>query len=142
MTNAYAKSHTGTLSGAFWGSLDEGTFRVQRCDNDGTYWFPPTSMCPTCHSIAFTWTPVSGDATLWTWTIAHRAPKPQFVDKVPYCLGVAQLAEGPLVLGQVDTTALGDAPPTIGLALRLVVDPPNDTTPARYHFVVNGSGAG
>jgi uncharacterized OB-fold protein len=95
-------------------------------------------MCPNCHSIAFTWAPVSGDATLWTWTIVHRAPKPQFETLVPYCLGVAQLAEGPLVLGQVDTAVLAGAKPEVGLPLTLVVDPAQGDTPPRYHFVVTG----
>lgn len=136
MSNAYAKSHTGSLSGAFWSALGEGAFCVPRCDVCGTHRFPPTSMCPACHAIAFTWAPVSGAATLWSWTIVHRPPKPQFVDKVPYCLGVAQLAEGPLVLGQVDTSALAGAVPSVGLALRLVIDPAEGETPARYHFAV------
>jgi uncharacterized protein len=136
MPNAYGAT-AGNLSDPFWGSLtDDGIFRVPRCDACGTYRFPPTSMCPSCHAIAFTWTPVSGDATLWTWTIVHRPPKPQFVDLVPYCLGVAQLAEGPLVLGQVDTTVLAGAEPAVGLQLALVVDPPHGDTPARYHFEV------
>ena len=136
MSNPYAKSHPGSLSGAFWTALGAGVFCVPRCEECGTHRFPPTAMCPTCHSIAYAWAPVSGDATLWSWTIVHRPPKPQFVDLVPYCLGVAQLAEGPLVLGQVDTAALAGATPEVGLALRLVVDPPAGDTPARYHFTV------
>jgi uncharacterized OB-fold protein len=143
VADAYAKSRGGRLSDAFWGALDDGHFTLQRCDGCGLHRFPPISMCPRCHSVDFQWVDVAGRAALWSWTVVHRPPKPEFADAVPYCLGVGQLEEGPLVLARIGAAPLeGDERPAIGTPLRLVVDPKTAGSPPRYHFELDRSGAG
>lgn len=143
MADAYAKSRGGRLSDAFWGALDDGRFTLQRCDGCGLHRFPPISMCPGCHGVDFQWVDVTGRATLWSWTVVHRPPKPEFTGTVPYCLGVGQLEEGPLVLARVGAAPLeGDGRPEVGAPLRLVADPGTAGSPSRYHFELDRSGAG
>lgn len=135
MADAYAKSRGGRLSDEFWSALDDGRFTVQRCEGCGLHRFPPISMCPRCHVAAFRWVAASGRATLWSWTVVHRPPKPEFAGAVPFCLGVGKLEEGPLVLARVGAAPLGGAGrPAIGTPLRLVTDPGAPGERSRYHF--------
>ncbi|HVX19716.1 MAG TPA: Zn-ribbon domain-containing OB-fold protein [Acidimicrobiales bacterium] len=137
MADAYGASRGGRLSDEFWDLLAAGQFAAQRCGRCGHVRFPPTTFCPQCHGIGWSWQPVSGAGTLWSVTTVRVAPSPDLQDDVPYHLGVVALAEGPLVLGRLVLDGTGDAgaDPAIGTAVALVVDPPaGGGDRARYHF--------
>ncbi len=45
--------------------------------------FVPSERCRNCGSPSATWTPVSGDATVYTFSIVHRAPTPAYQADAP-----------------------------------------------------------
>ena len=131
MASPYAASRGQLATAAFWERLAAGQMEVQRCADCGHVRFPPTAMCPRCHSVAFDWTAVSGAGTLWSYTTVRVAPSPELAAEVPYRLGVVQLAEGPLVLGRVAGID-DDHDVVIGMDLVVVIDREGDVV--RYHF--------
>ena len=132
MADAYGASRGDRLSTEFWDLLAAGQFVVQRCHQCQEARFPPTTFCPRCHGIDWSWVAVSGAGTLWSTTTVRVAPSPDLQADVPYHLAVVELAEGPRVLGRLRDAGDG---PAIGLAVVLVIDPPAaPEQPARYHF--------
>jgi len=79
----------------FWSAARRRELVVQRCDGCGTLRFPPEVACYACGSRRAAWTPVSGRATLYSWTAAHPPLLPYFADRAPWPVALVQLAEGP-----------------------------------------------
>ena len=108
----------------FWDGLNAGEIRLQRCADCRTWVFYPRSNCTGCLSPNLDWHAVSGDATLYTFTIARQPTAPQFADEIPQRLAVVELAEGVRMtstLVNVHEDAI-----EIGMALRPVFDKVSD----------------
>ena len=82
------------LNRPFWDALARHEFALPRCDECGDYNWVPYPACRTCLSERQTWTPVSGDATVFSFTVVHRGPG-AFDADVPYVLTLGQLVEQP-----------------------------------------------
>lgn len=69
--------------------------RVLRCRSCGRFAHPPGPLCRYCHSRELAPEPVSGFATLWSFTVVFQ----QFVTwlETPYIIGIVELAEDPAV---------------------------------------------
>ncbi len=83
------------LDAPFWDALRRHELVVQQCDQCGQLRFVPSERCRNCGSPSATWAPVSGDATVYTFTIVHRAPTPAYQADAPYAIAYVELAEGP-----------------------------------------------
>ena len=79
----------------FWDFCDKHELRIQVCNDCKNYWHTPTPCCYKCHSFNFTWTEVSGKATVYSKLIVHRAPHPAVADKVPYNIVMVTLDDYP-----------------------------------------------
>ncbi len=91
------------LTEPFWSAAKERRLVIQRCDGCRAYRFPPEVACFDCGSLATTWTPVSGHATLYSWTVGYPPLLPYFGERAPWPVAVVQLEEGPrLVTNLVD----------------------------------------
>jgi uncharacterized OB-fold protein len=78
----------------FWDSLQEHSVRVQRCDDCGTWRYIPKDLCPRCHGESATWTRISGQGEIYTYTVVRRAPTPAYQADAPYVLAHVTMAEG------------------------------------------------
>ncbi len=83
------------LTQPFWSAAKARRLVVQRCDDCGTLRFPPEHGCYACGSLRSSWVPVSGRATLWSWTLCHPPLLPYFAERAPWPVAVVQLEEGP-----------------------------------------------
>jgi len=104
----------------FWDGLAEDRVCLQQCSACDHWVFYPRSRCSACLADALVWREVSGAATLYTWTVCHRAPSPHFAAWTPFVLAVVELSEGVRM-----TTTLVDADMDqlrAGLALKPVFD--------------------
>jgi acyl dehydratase len=93
--------------------------------------FFPRSHCPTCGSRRLAWRRVSGEGTLYTYTVARVPTLPEFSDEMPQLLAVVELDEGV----HINTTLVGVDPAelAVGMRLRPVFDErPGVTTLLRY----------
>jgi uncharacterized protein len=87
----------------FWDALRQRRFVVPRCNSCGDYNWVPYPACRTCLSEDQSWVQVSGEATIYSYTVVHRGPG-VFQDDVPYVVALAKLVERPrpmLVMGNV-----------------------------------------
>jgi uncharacterized OB-fold protein len=109
-----------TLTAFFWESVAKGQLSILRCQSCGNYVHYPRPICNRCLSEELAPEVVSGQATLYAHTWATQAFHPYFVDKLPYCLAVVELAEQP---GLRITTNIVDTPREQvrgGMALEIV----------------------
>lgn len=82
------------LTEGFWQAAREHRLVVQRCDGCGALRHYPQPMCGECHSVEWTWTPVSGRGTVYTYTVTHQAFHPAWADRLPVAIATVELDEG------------------------------------------------
>jgi len=84
----------GDPSAPFLEGLAEGVFRLHVCDIcRRAYW--PASCCIQHGAAAMTWRPSRPRGVVETFTVFHRAYRPELADKVPYVVAVVRLEAGP-----------------------------------------------
>jgi len=90
---------------AYQAFLDEKKLMGSRCIETGEVFVPPRAMCPNTYSTNMEWVKVSGAGELVAFTAIHIGPTAMVeagYDRFnPYCTGVVQLVEGPLISGQI-----------------------------------------
>jgi uncharacterized protein len=78
----------------YWSAAREERLFIPRCASCGRFQFYPRPLCTNCHSRDLDWTVCSGEGTVHSFTVVHRAPSPEFADAVPYVVANIRLAEG------------------------------------------------
>ena len=99
----------------FWDALDEQRVEIQRCDDCEGWVYYPRSRCSHCLSANLTWTEVSGEGTLYTYTVARQPTTSAFDGVDNLLLAVIELDEGP----KVTTTLEGVGPDDVEVGMRL-----------------------
>lgn len=102
-----------------WESMERKRLELPKCDDCGTFRYPPSPICADCLSMNYKWTPVSGRGSILSWVVFHRK---YFDDHPPPYNSVAvQLDEGPIVTSQL----VGEPPQGnwIGTAVELCYEP-------------------
>lgn len=118
------------ISAPFWDGLKAHEVRIQQCDH-GHWLFFPRTHCPTCGSRQLSWKVVSGEGTLYTFTVARVPTLPEFSDEMPQLLAVVELEQGV----HINTTMVGVQPEDlrVGQRVRPVFDErPGSVTLLRY----------
>jgi uncharacterized OB-fold protein len=103
------------LSKPFWDAARRHELVTQRCTSCGKHVFYPRLSCPHCGARALEWVPVSGNATVYSYTVARRATHPAFADRVPYVIAIVELDEGP----RMTTNVVGCAPDDVKIGMRV-----------------------
>ena len=78
----------------------KGHLALQKCDGCNALIYPVRTMCPECRGSDFTWTPVSGKGTIYSYYIVPHAINPAFRDFVPYPVILVELDEARGELGE------------------------------------------
>jgi uncharacterized OB-fold protein len=107
----------------YWDALKAHQMRLQRCAN-GHFRYPVNPVCPVCLSHDYTWEPVSGRGTVYSFIVVHQVYDPGFKGDVPYNVAVVELAEGPRLLTNLTGVANDDI--RIGMPVRVVYDDVTD----------------
>jgi uncharacterized protein len=82
-----------SANGAFcWEGAQRGELLGQQCGGCASYWHPPRSMCPKCHSLDQRHVPLSGKGTIYSWTMPVH-PLPIGFTAAPVVI-LVQLEEG------------------------------------------------
>ena len=118
------------ISAPFWEGLRHHQVLLQQCEH-GHWLFFPRTHCPTCGTRQLTWQTVSGEGTLYSFTVARVPTLPEFTDEMPQLLAVVALDQGV----HINTTLVGVEPGDIriGQRLRPVFDErPGSATLLRY----------
>lgn len=91
------------ISAPFWEGLKARRLLVQQCGACAQWLFYPRRHCPACLAPDPAWREVSGQATLYSYTLTRIPTLPDFIDEMPQKLAVVELAEGV----RVNTTLVG-----------------------------------
>jgi uncharacterized OB-fold protein len=88
------------ITAPFWtAAAREGVLKIQRCADCGAYQQPPGAACGQCASADLAFEEVSGRGTVYAYTETHSGARhPAFAAKVPYLVGLVELAEQPGLL--------------------------------------------
>lgn len=87
------------LGSPFWEAADRRELVRPVCNGCGRSFFTPQVACPHCWSQDWTWQQSSGDGTVYSSTVIHRGPTPEF--EVPYELAIVDLDEGWSMLANI-----------------------------------------
>ena len=118
--------------------LERHEFRVPQCQDCGDFHWVPYPACRSCLSDALQWTPVSGDAHIYSYTVVHRGMG-AFAEEAPYVIAMGELVEQPrpclviaqmvgfpwqdVYIGQPIQIGFGDVPSANSTAYRWVARP-------------------
>ncbi len=85
----------------FWKSTKAHTAKLQRCNVCGNFWYYPGPVCHTCGAQDWTWTPLSGKGTIYSYSVLERAKGNPYENDVPITIVLVRLAEGPVVMSNL-----------------------------------------
>ena len=89
------------VTAPWWEATREHRLVVQRCTSCRHVQHPPRALCTSCGLMdRLDWDEVSGTGTVDTFTVVHRASRPDLV--TPYVVARVRLAEGVLVLTRLE----------------------------------------
>ena len=109
----------GGLNAELYALWARGELRLQRCGECRAWRHPPRYRCAACGSAEAAWELASGRAHVFSWTITHRAIDPAFTP--PYAIVVAELEEGPRLVGSLDGVELTDLRLDLPVVVELVM---------------------
>lgn len=119
------------VSKPFWNGLQQHQVRLQHCAACDLWIYYARSCCPSCLSQQIRWQTVTGDAVLYTYTIARQPTAPHFIDDRPQKIAVVELPEGVRITTTLTNVAEEDI--QIGMALVPFFDEIDEqTTLLRY----------
>lgn len=84
----------------FFESLDNGELTIQQCGSCDELRHPPVPMCPTCHSLEWSPTVMSGKGVVFSHVVVHHPIVPPF--EAGYVVGLIELEEGPRVIMNIE----------------------------------------
>ena len=105
---------------AFWTGGKSGRLLINQCQSCQFYIHPPVPMCPVCHSRQVEAVPVSGEATVYSYTVNHMPWVPEL--EVPYVFAVVELAEQAGLRLSTEIINTDPAKVTIGMAVQVVFE--------------------
>ncbi|MFP6794876.1 MAG: OB-fold domain-containing protein [Pseudomonadales bacterium] len=82
------------ISEPFWKGLADHQVTLQQCNDCASWVFYPRSHCNGCLSPNLTWKEVTGNGTIYSFTVTRRPTAPQFTDDIPQLIVVVELNEG------------------------------------------------
>ena len=88
-------------TGPFWEGCKEHQLRFQRCSSCGHVRWPPSVICPICHSSEMEWIVASGKGRIYSFVVYHVAFHPAFQNDIPYVTAIVKLSEGPRILTNI-----------------------------------------
>jgi len=101
----------------FWTSGADGRLRFLRCRTCGDYVHPPSPICPHCLTKTLVPEPVSGRATVATYTINVQPWIPGF--DPPYVIAIVEIDEQPSV--RLTTNIVGCRPEDVSIGMPVEV---------------------
>lgn len=103
------------ISRPYWEACARHELLLQWCHECGKPQFYPRNACVHCGGTVLEWRRASGRATVYSFTVVHRAPDE--VLPVPYVVALVQLEEGVRMM----TNVVGCEPDRVAVGMPLEV---------------------
>lgn len=92
------------LTADWWDATRDHRLTVQTCRHCRHAQHPPRAVCTACgRTDALASLDASGRGVVDTWTVVHRAPRPEV--PTPYTIARVRLEEGPILLTRLERCA-------------------------------------
>src|SRR2546422_2063984 len=78
----------------YWEKARAHELWLRHCNDCNSTYFYPRDICPDCFSRNTTWVQSSGEGSLYSFAIVHRAPTPAFGDIVPFVVAFVEVEGG------------------------------------------------
>ncbi|MBI2849850.1 MAG: Zn-ribbon domain-containing OB-fold protein [Chloroflexi bacterium] len=102
----------------FWDYAKKHELRMQKCLQCGKIYYPPSSLCPHCHSWQGSeWVKLSGKGQVYSFIVARRATNPAFAKEVPYVVAIIETEEG----GRLISNVVGCKPEDVKIGMPVEV---------------------
>ena len=86
------------LNAPFWQGLALGEVRLQKCGQCDAFQYPAETFCYECGAEGMSWVAVSGEGTVYSFTVVHQLYNKAFKPFLPYTVAIVQMDEGPRLL--------------------------------------------
>ncbi len=107
-----------TISAPFWEALKAGQLQIQQCNACQGWVFFPRNHCSHCLAHDLRWQQVSGEGTLYSYTLARVPTLPEFSGEAAQILAVVELAQG--VRMNTNLVGVTEEEISIGMAIKPV----------------------
>ena len=106
MSEDYSKAIPipGPESIPFWEGTRKHHLMIQKCNECGHHWFPPSTVCTECGSNNIEWVQSSGKGKIFSFVIFHRLYHKGWDGEIPYVVAVIELEEGARLLSNIINT--------------------------------------
>jgi uncharacterized OB-fold protein len=112
------RPHPTEISRPYWEACARHELLLQWCVACGKPQFYPRSVCVRCGGSELEWRRASGRATVYTFSVVHRAPDASL--PTPYIVALVDLEEGVRMMTNVVECDPADA--RIGMAVEVTFD--------------------
>lgn len=85
----------------FWQSTRAHAAKLQRCNVCGQFWYYPGPVCHHCGAQDWTWTALSGEGSIYSYSVLERAKGNPYENDVPIAIVLVRLAEGPVIMSNL-----------------------------------------
>jgi uncharacterized OB-fold protein len=99
----------------FWNGLRQHKVLLQYSPSTERWVFYPRVLAPRTLADDLEWREVSGEGTLYSYTIARRPTAPPWADAMPQLLAIVELEEGP----RISTELVNVDPEQIKIGMRV-----------------------
>jgi uncharacterized OB-fold protein len=86
----------------YWEGARVGELRVQQCPVCHHHQWPPRGVCGQCQSLELDWVSMPTRGQLHSWTVVWHTRLADFVDRIPYAVGIIELSHGIRMIGYLD----------------------------------------
>ena len=117
-----SQQSTITDTGLYWDRVRALGFALPHCKDCDRFHFYPRPVCPFCGSGRVSPEAASGKGEVHSYSVVHRAPKPEFANEVPYAVAIVATDEGPHLM----TRIVGVDAAEVRIGMRVRVSTPID----------------
>jgi uncharacterized OB-fold protein len=117
------------LSSVYWNACHRGELLIQRCPACGHRQFYPRHLCTVCAATP-EWETTSGRGRIYTFTVIRQNYAKPFRELLPYVVAMVELAEGPMLMGNVTDCAIEDV--SIGMDVEAWFDEASEDVSVPY----------
>jgi len=107
----------------YWDFCAKRELRIQRCTSCGRFRHPPQPFCAKCGSGDVEWKQVSGNGTVFSYTVAHYATHPALKPALPYNIAIVMLDDADDIRIISNVIDVGPTDMKIGMPVKLVWEP-------------------
>ena len=101
----------------FWDGCRTGVLTVQHCIACDRLRYPISPVCPHCLGREWTWQPLSGAGTVYTFVVFRHAYNDGWRDRLPYAVAIVELEEGVMMIGDIAGAEPDDV--SVGMLVRV-----------------------